>query len=211
VDVYATEQEQIDALKKWFKEYGMTIVVGLVIGISALAGYRYWESGKHQQAASASMLYENMVQYIEQGKNDDAVANGGRIVEKFPTTPYAILASLMMAKLAIEQDSLPKARAHLEWALANTHQPGMEEVTRLRLARVMLAQDQGSEALALLEKEPSTGFVSATYELKGDIYVSLGKIDEAREAYQKAASAPDMAASKRELLKMKLDDLVQPQ
>ena len=43
MDIYASEEEQVQAIKKWGKENGPGIIAGLILGLGALFGWRYWQ------------------------------------------------------------------------------------------------------------------------------------------------------------------------
>lgn len=42
MNMQLTEEEQVEALKKWWKENGTAVIVGVVIGISAVVGFWKW-------------------------------------------------------------------------------------------------------------------------------------------------------------------------
>ena len=49
MDVYTSEDEQVEALKKWWKENGKSVIGGVIIGAGLLFGGRaYIEQGKWQ-------------------------------------------------------------------------------------------------------------------------------------------------------------------
>ena len=39
-----TEEEQVERLKAWLKENGLSIVFGIVIGVGGIGGYNYWNA-----------------------------------------------------------------------------------------------------------------------------------------------------------------------
>lgn len=207
--VYETEEEQVEALKKWWKEYGNSIIAGLIIGIAALSGWRFWTHHKQEQSATASAVYYNMLGNIQTGQSDAAVSAGNQLMAEFDGTPYAALAALSLAKVAVEKQDYDLARTYLEWALTNAGQPGISDIARVRLGRVMLAQGETEAALELIQAAEAEGeaFSAGYAELRGDIYVAMNKPADARAAYEQALAQADLEPTHRAMLQMKLEDL----
>jgi predicted negative regulator of RcsB-dependent stress response len=87
----------------------------------------------------------------------------------------------------------------------------LKQVARLRLARVFLYQDKAAEVVELLSGQPETAFTPRFSEALGDAYVSLGRFDDAAEAYAVAISEdPNLATVDRTLVQMKINDLPEP-
>ncbi len=207
MDVNETEQEQIESLKKWWRENGKAASAGVVIGLAVVfAGWSWRDYGKTQTAA-ASVEYRQLIEELEQDQQDAALQRAARIQEQYARTPYAVLAALARAKIKVEQGDTAAAGQYLRWALDNAAQPELEHIARLRLARVMLERDEKSAALKLIEPVKSEAFAAQYEELRGDIYLALNQPAAARTGYQRALAllAPD--SGQTALLRMKLDDL----
>ena len=95
----------------------------------------------------------------------------------------------------------------LRWALNQDHGEAMEDLIRVRLARVLASSNKPDEAFLILEKhEPQAAHLSIFEETRGDIFFQVGNLVSARESYQKAI------ANKRDdqslaLLELKLADI----
>lgn len=208
-----TEEEQVEAIKKWWKENGRSTLLGVLIALLAVFGWRAWQQHQQDSANAASALYQSLLGAVtvpagqslteEQRKTAEHLA--GQLKSEFSGSLYARYAALWLAKDAVEAQKLDQARTELEWVLAQNPDPATTQITKLRLARVMLAQGQGEQALARLEGGAVDGFQASYYEVQGDIYLALKRVDEARQAYEKAVAAADQ--SSRPILSMKLDDL----
>jgi predicted negative regulator of RcsB-dependent stress response len=133
-----------------------------------------------------------------------AMETGRALIGSYPDTLYAVMASMAMAKLAVAENDLEGAAAHLRSAMSQSAQPELAELARQRLARVELAQGKTADALQTLQGGKG-GAVSD--ELRGDILLAQGKPDEALTAYNSALAAFSDVPEKRELVQMKLDDL----
>tara|TARA_R110000824_G_scaffold7892_6_gene35969 strand:+ start:84426 stop:85085 length:660 start_codon:yes stop_codon:yes gene_type:complete len=199
--VYDTDEEQIEALKGWWEENGTSLIIGIVLVLAVLFGSRYWQSSRAEQAGLASDLYVQMSDNILNDADllvDDQELNAAltlhtELKENFSSSVYSRYSALLLARLYVQRSELSEAANELQWILDN---PGLglfqsiddelELTTRSRLARVILAQGDAEAALALLnEVEPGT-FAGTFADIKGDAYVALGRLEEAREAYQMA-------------------------
>ena len=123
----------------------------------------------------------------------------------YSDTPYASLSALMLAKKQLQKGDIQQAIQQLEWVINNAQQAELVYVSRLRLARVMLASNQTDKALEVLNIDYPSSFAVLFEELKGDIYVSRKELDQARVAYDKAILSSDNRPGK--WLKLKRDDI----
>lgn len=207
MEIYTTEEQQVEAIKKWWHDNKWSVIGGVAIGIAALAGGRAWMDSKNTFAEAASAEYQVMLEQIASGANEEASTHGAQLLGQFADTPYAALAALAMARIKLDEGDSVAASSHLRWALDNTDQAPVKHEARLRLARVLLADNKADEALALLNGVDTGSYAPAYDQLKGDIYVAQGQPDAARSAYQSALAAMAPTAAGRGLLQMKLDDL----
>ena len=216
MDVYQTEEEQIEAIKKWWRDNGTSMVVGVVIALSAVFGWKSWQKHGAEGAERASVAYESVVEAVQNAENSGDTSSienttvthlGEKMLEEHQDTTYSQLAALLLAKHAVEKEDLSGAATHLQWAIDNTDDESIRMVAKLRLAKVLLAQDNGDEALTLLDSEKVPAFEAAVEELKGDIYLSKDDSVQARKAYSAASVAAKRMNKPRPILELKLDDL----
>ena len=210
MEVSQTEQEQLEDLKKWWKENAKAVIAGVVIGLSVLFAMWTWRDHSRDQGEAASAEYQLLVGEVSKGDADAGIKRGVAIINRFGTTSYAVFAAFALAKLELERGNLGEAHKHLEWALGHAKQDELQHIARLRLARVMLAEGQHDAALKLLATAQPGSFLSAYDELKGDLYLASGQIAAAQTAYQSALSAATQEDSKK-LIQLKLDDVGTPQ
>jgi len=206
VEVYRTEEEQVEALKRWWDENGRSVIIGVVLALAAVFGWRAWQDHQRGQAEAASTEYQLLLDRLNAGEGREVTEIGRRIIGQYPTTPYAVLASLALAQQAVDQADLDGAAAHLRWALDNSKLPEVKQLAKVRMARLLIAQQKPEQALQELGGE--AGSFSALYEeTRGDAYLALGKRAEAAQAYSKALAGYGDVPAKQQLLRMKLDDL----
>jgi predicted negative regulator of RcsB-dependent stress response len=204
---HLTEEQQVEAIKQWWKDNGLSVVVGLVIGFAALFGWNYWNDYRDEKAAQASRIYQQLMSY-QQNNNMEAVEQQAvNLRNDYERTPYATLAAFAQARVAVESGNLDAATAHLQWALGNTRQDQLEHTARLRLARVLIAAGKAEEAGALLDKVKPGAYVAAYAEVEGDIARAKGDLAKAREAYNRALAAAEGDTQQSSVLQLKLDDI----
>ena len=209
MEIYDTEEEQLDALKRWWKENGQSTIVGLVLGIAVILGWNYWQDHKKAQAEQASALYSQLIQAIGADKKDSAEKLAERIQEQYPKTEYAAYSGLLQAKLKVQQGDVAKAQAILKNIAAGSNKE-LSNIAKIRQVRLMLASGEYEQGLQLInDVDPATSSsFSGNYdELVGDLYVALDRLDQARSSYQKALEN----GYKSPLLQFKIDDLTAPE
>ena len=202
---HTTEEEQIESLKKWWKENGTSVVVGLVVGFGALIGGNYWMQYNETQSQNASLEFSQLQDDMQQSLDASVMTRGDHIINNFSDTPYAVLSAFAIAKLKVDEGDLLSARARLQWVLDNSKQTEFLHMARIRMATVMLAEDNADGALALINTVEAGEYLPLYEELKGDIYAAKSQKGQARSAYERALKANDKGDNS--MLQMKLDDL----
>lgn len=205
MDVYNTEEEQVQAIKKWWKENAVSLIVGIVMALAIIGGYRYWTDHKESQAQQASVLYSKVLSANTESK----VVNAEILKSDFSATPYAALASLVLAKEYINKNEVDKAASQLNWVIENANDEAVKHIAKQRLARVYLSQNKVADAEALIKGIKAEGFSAAYSEIRGDINFSKNLIIQAKENYRLALSVMSQGDPRYPIVKMKLDDLAQ--
>lgn len=201
------EQEQIAVIKDWWKQYGNLVVLAVVVAaltVSALYGWRYY---RHQQSLDAVTLYQQLGQAESVNDVKRVRDIAAQIADKYASTPYAAMAALAGARASFGAGDLAAAKTQLQWTIDKARDDEMRDVARLRLAGVLLDEKNYAEALKLAEAKPVDSFSGLYADMKGDIYVALGKPAEARSAYQQALDKSDPQSQYRTIVQLKLDAL----
>lgn len=209
------EQEQVENLKRFWQDYGTPIVIGLALALAAFAGWRYWQNAQLDESTRASGVFQEMMTAVQRSQlnPDDKAAHtdvqrlAKTLKQDFESTPFALNASLLLARQAVDGGDYKEAEKQLRWALEQKPDAAQRVLISTRLARVLLAQKQYDAALAVLDKEKDAGFLPTLEELKGDIYQAQNKTAEAQKAYQAAAAALAERDERRPLLEMKMADV----
>jgi len=199
--------EQSELVQKWLRENGVSIIVGVLIGLVGIFGWQQWRSHQASNESAASQLYQQARIAQLSGKADVAAQAVDQLMKDYAKSPYAVFAVTDRAQQQVQDKQLDKAEASLQWAASHATEPSLKSLTLLRIARVELARDQAKTALATLGQVPADSFQGLAQELRGDVLVKLGRPDDARKAYQTAMSVLSEDAPQRGVLQMKLDDL----
>lgn len=206
MEIYETEEEQVAALKDWWKANGSSVITGVISAIIIVLGWNLWQSYQQDKMNQASTLYEQMLKAdaAMNPESFDKIAN--KLNTNYNSTAYSTYALLFAAKAKVEQQDLVAAKEQLQLAVLDSNDAELTHVARARLIRVLLdlqEYEQGLEIIADIDQSTLGGFEAIYEELKGDLYVAMGRIGEARTAYQAALSAGRSSP----LLQFKLDDL----
>jgi len=203
---YETEEQQVEALKKWWKENGTSLIVGLFVGVSALFGWRYYVDQNNVHAVQASDLYMQVMQSAALQRVDDKTIDiNNKLINEYSDTPYAALSSLVLAKYEYEKDNSEAAVAQLELAVKHASDDQIKQISSLRLVQLYIEQKQYDEAEATLNIPHDAAYDAQFEELKGDLYYAKGDAEQARIAYDKAINLQGLSVSK--WLKLKRQNL----
>jgi predicted negative regulator of RcsB-dependent stress response len=216
-----TEEEQVADLKRWWQDNGTSLLVGVVIVLALMLGYRKWQDARANTAGEASSLYDQIAQLVvaNSGKtvSDDDLLTAqnvySQLKDQYASSIYSRYAAMMMAKFHVDKNELDQAAAELQWVLDNkgvglfrTADPELFQVARQRLARVKLAKGDPQGALSLV-RVPDAGSFAASYaETEGDALLMLGDREGAKAAYTKALQSTDVEGNPV-VLRLKLQDL----
>jgi predicted negative regulator of RcsB-dependent stress response len=205
VEIYDTEEEQVEALKRWWKENSTSTIVGLVMGLVIILGWNYWQEHKKEQAAQASATYDQLLKALDEGKKESAEKLAERMKEQFKGTEYAAFSSLFEAKLKTQQGDLAAAKQILKTVVSESNKQ-LSNIAKIRLVRLMLATgeyEQGLQVINSVDAKEAASYSANYDELVGDLYVALDRLDEARTSYQNAMRNGQPSP----LLQFKIDDL----
>jgi predicted negative regulator of RcsB-dependent stress response len=201
------EQEQLEDLKAWWRQWGNTIagvVIAVCVGVIGVQGWRWWTA---QQAERASVLYNAVATAAR--SNDVARAKDAmtQLADKYGGTAYAARGSLLLAATLHEAGDNAGAKAQLASVIDRDSEPELKEIARLRLAALLMDDKQYDEALRTLDAKHDEAFDGIYADMRGDILVAAGRNEEARTAYQTALARIDSKSPYRNYVQVKLDSM----
>lgn len=205
MSTYETDEEKVEAIKKWWKDNGVSVIAGIAIGLGAVFGWRAWVNYQEGVRQEASAAFEQLMAAAEGEAAETALARAQAIVTNYASTPYAALAQLLAARIAASAGDKDTARSALEAVVAKAPDPGIASIAALRLARLLLSTGELDAARALVARhEVAGGFAGDFAAVRGDIAVAAGDHAEARRAYEQALAA---GTANPNLVQLKLDNL----
>lgn len=204
---YLTEQEQIQQLKNWVKQYGPTILLGIFIALVLSGGWRYWQHYNTRILTHASAVYDEMMAMRAQNNTLGTVIQSKKLLKHYAKTPYAEMAAMMLARDAVNNKKYNEAITQLNWVIDHSKTPSTREIARIRIARILIAEKKPDEALNLLSTVDDTNFIGLVDEVRGDAYLAKNDKVSAKKSYQLALSEIPNAEISRPILEMKFHDL----
>lgn len=204
MSTYQTEEEQVEAIKKWWKENGRSVVGGIVLGFAIIGGWQAWQGYQRTQGETASAWYDAMRQAVNVADYDAAMEHGKRLIGEYGGTAYASFAALELAKLAYQRGEKSVARNHLRWVSESGPDASIKDLARLRLGQLLLDLNELPMLQNLLSTPPLPAFAGEFAALRGDMEVAKGNREAARDAYRDALAR---GVEDEALLRMKLVDV----
>ncbi len=201
------EQEQVDALKGWWKANGKWVVGVVVVGLLAYAGTQFWKSHKESQAAEAGKLYVEVIKQVSTNDAKRISDAADALASRYGSSAYAPRAQLLAAQANLQAKDLSRAKAQLFWVIEHAQETALQDTARLKLASVLLDEKKYEDALKQLDAAHPESFTGLYADLKGDVLSAMGKVAEARAAYQQALDKTDAKSMYRSLIQLKLDGL----
>ncbi|RDH83708.1 MAG: hypothetical protein DIZ80_06090 [endosymbiont of Galathealinum brachiosum] len=202
---YETEEQQLEAIKKWWKENSSTVVMGIAVGVASIFGWQFYQTDSINHTEQASVLYEQvLIQSENPSKINDQLASVNQLEAEFKDTPYASLSALIIAKQHIAAGQDDKAQQQYQWVIENANQDELKYLAKIRLSRLLLTNQQHDKALVLLNETYPENFNAMVMELKGDVLSTQGNKAEAKKAYLEALS---FSKSPNRWLQLKIDDI----
>ncbi|MEO1889253.1 MAG: tetratricopeptide repeat protein [Cycloclasticus sp.] len=214
MEVYQTEEEQVESIKKWWAENSRSLIFGVGLGLFGIFGWQSWKDHVHTHAIEASDIYMQLEKSVKDSQNDAALLLADEIDASYADTPYAALAGMQKAKLLLEKGDRKEAISTLEKVAATAGNNSIQHVARVRAFRIRMSEGDMAAVISDIdsviaeENGINPGEFIGQYEaLKGDAYRLLGDVAKARYGY---IAALRTATLDRRLIQLKLDDLGPP-
>jgi predicted negative regulator of RcsB-dependent stress response len=209
-----TEEEQVEAIKRWWNENGKSLIITIVVVLAGYFGWNAYQENQRTQGEAAASIYQQLMSKATKPISEQTEADkteletvAAQLKTEYPDSLYAQFASLYLAKFAIEANNFDTASTELS-AVVDGYQAGpVTYLAQVRLARVWVQQNKLDEALALVATTPEESFTVQYEETKGDILFAKGELVAARNAYQTARTAAMALGINTQVLQRKIDDL----
>ncbi len=201
------QQEQLDELKHFWKQYGNAITWFLIVVMGAYAGwngYQYWQK---QQSTKAAALFDEVERAAASGDTAKLERSWNDMKDRFPGTTYAAQSALLAGKTFQQADKPDAALAALKWAAETASDDANTQLARLRLAHLQIQQKAFDDAAKTLTKPFTPAFAGLALDIQGDLFIAQNKSPEAVKAYTEAWSKLEVNNEYRRLVLAKLNAL----
>jgi predicted negative regulator of RcsB-dependent stress response len=207
MSAYMTEEDQLEAIKKWWNRYSNMIAIVLALLLFIIAGFKYWNWHQAKVKVGASNAYEHlMVAFANQDKlSVQSYAN--QLINDYGQSVYADAAHLILAKLFIADDDYKKAKESLDYVAKHSPMQALKQVATIRIARLLVAEKEYDKALAKLTNVIDTAYMPVINELKGDIFTAKGQYQQALLSYKEAIAGVHTHGIGNTFLELKTNEL----
>ena len=201
------EQEQLDQLKHFWKQYGNAITWTLIVVLAAFASWNFYNYWQRNQAVEAAALYDEVERAAQQSDRTQLERVFSDMKERYPSSLYAQQAGLLVAKQHYDGGNMDGAKSALTWVTEKSSDTGFQSIARLRLAAVLAEAKDYAGAMKLLEGSFPSAFEALVADRRGDIWLLQDKKAEALVEFNKAFKLFDEQSEYRRLLEVKLNAL----
>jgi len=208
-NIHISEDEQLEKVKKWWKDNGSGIIAGVVLGLCLMVGYNWWQKHQQNQALEASQVFSQLLAANEAGDTDKVTELGQQLKNDYSGHDYAAKGLILSAVAQLGAGETEAAKADLQWVIDHSGTEDNKLLATFKLARQLYREGSYDQALALVQVEQKGGFASQFYELMGDIEFKQGNLQQAQQAYMQAMESmlPEARGSGyREILQLKIDN-----
>ncbi len=199
-----TDQEQIQLLKSWWKSHGYRVLFVIIAVLLLGFGWRHWRMYSHNYLERTSTIYMQMLFAHEQNKVDEYKSFARQLISDYPGSVYSSLASLLLAKGAVDDGDFKAAEDNLRFIIKKSPAKILRQIARLRVAKLLIETQRYDAALQLLQRIDDRGYLADINEITADALEKLGRKEEARELYGKAKELGKLNAMQSPLLEVKL-------
>ena len=219
MSAHLSEEEQLEALKRWWKDNGKSTVAMIAVLLAVFFGWNQYQDHQVNKANDGSALFERFVEVstaFDESKSEGQQAKikglADEIAKQSASSLYNDFARMYLAKMAVEEGDIDTAKSILNEVLSSTEDESIKELVRLRYARLVAQSGEVEKALGLLKANVSGSFKPAYEEAKGDILLAANRLDEAHTAYKSAHQG--LAADqfmRKNMIQMKIDHTAKAQ
>ncbi len=208
---YETEEEQVEAIKSWWKKNGTSLLTSILIFVVIFSGWRYWDNYNRVQATNASSLFEVMQLNMQQGTFGEVSREALKLMQEQPESPYAAAAAMLMAKYSLSKGETEEAQQHLQWVNDHAQDATLKRTAMMRLARVLADQKQYDQAQMVLDQISSQQLLPVEKGhfdyLLGLLALAQNDMSKAAEAFTNVVDNIDASKTLKGLAQIQLDDL----
>jgi predicted negative regulator of RcsB-dependent stress response len=206
MEEYYNADDQAQAVKAWLKKYGVSIVIGLILGIALFYVLQFFMGKRAVADQKAAETYVILLNATASANNPQITMIANDIVKNYPKTPYASMAQFFATQVSVNAAQYDKADSQLQWIIDHSKIASFRQIARIRLARILLQQQKISDAQTVLKKVEDKTYMPLIETTTGDIYLAQKQYDNAKSAYEAALNGASSFSGLTSMLQMKLSD-----
>jgi predicted negative regulator of RcsB-dependent stress response len=204
---YLTDDEQLEAVKRFTREYAPVLIIGAVLGAGGLFGWRYYQNYQNEQGLKAAAQFAQLSASLQGNDAEKTRQAANDLIQDYPSSPYADQAKLVLARVAVEANQDANAVGPLTEVMSSSKDTELRQIARLRLARVLIDQGKPDDAIKLLSEANPGSFAGRYHEVHADALYAKKDTAAAITEYKAALDAADAGGVDATMVEMKLADL----
>ena len=197
IGVHKTEEEQEDQIKNWWKENGIQIIGGVVIGIAGIWGWDYYQNHIYAQSIEARDLYLD----FSVNNNSSTLQN---LSENFSDSSYQDEARLLLAKNQIK--NFDESRNTL-LSVSNSSNKYLANLAKIRLAKLYINNGNLSEAETILNNLNDDSYKGLKFYMQAQISEKKNDLSSAKNLYEESLKNLTEESGLKNLIRLKVADL----
>ncbi len=210
---YETEEEQVEAIKSWWKKNGTLLLSALLVVVIAISGWRYWTNTQYVESANASTLFEVLQANMQRGSFGEVSREALKLIQEQPDSPYAVGAAMMYATYSLDKGEMQEAITQLLWVTDNAKDAQLRNIAHMNLARIhtsLKGFDAAQEHLDFLEKANLKGAEKAVFDYTAGLTaLAQSNHQGALVAFKRVVENQKTDNNLLSLAQIQLDDLAQ--
>ena len=167
----------------WLEENYKGLILGIIIGLSTLYGYKAYVSSQNASQLELSRQYDLAIVEYNTGKTESILKFSKDNIIQNPKNIYTSLANLYSAKEMYAKSNYEDAYIFLDHIIKYSPDTEIQSLAKYRKAKLLIEQEVYNDAHLLLGDKPVNYQHS---ELKGDLYLIQKKYLEAIKHYNEA-------------------------
>tara|TARA_B100000900_G_scaffold382447_1_gene369631 strand:- start:1281 stop:1871 length:591 start_codon:yes stop_codon:yes gene_type:complete len=169
-----------DRLLSWLEENYKSLILGLLIGLSILYGYKTYISDRNLSQLVLSREYDIAITAYKNGENDPILEYSRKNIINYPKNIYTNLSNLYSAKIMYEQNKFNDAYTYLDHIIEKSEDIDIKNIAIYRKSKILIDDGKYKEAHSILDNSENYQHI----ELKGDLYVLEGDYVSAIKNYK---------------------------
>ena len=156
-----------DRVLDWLEENYKSLILGLLIGLAILYGYKSYISDRNLSQLTLSREYDIAVTAYKNGNTELIVDYSKKNIIDNPKNIYTNLSNLYSAKIMYEKNKYNEAYIYLDHIINSSTDKDIKNLAIYRKSKILIDEGKLEDALSILNNSQNYQHI----ELKGDLYV----------------------------------------